>query len=129
MIASLFVTGTDTGVGKTWVSAALLRHLVTQGRRAVGMKPVMSGAADDARSDVAVLRAAGNVTATPAFMNPYAFTPAIAPHVAAREAGVVLDLEHLAVAFGNLAKLAEVVIVEGAGGALVPLDARHDMLD
>ncbi|MET0442495.1 MAG: AAA family ATPase, partial [Casimicrobiaceae bacterium] len=79
---SVFVTGTDTGVGKTYVAQALLRAHVAAGRRAVGMKPVAAGIADGAavNADVAVLAAAGNVEAPLADRNPYAFAPAVAPH-------------------------------------------------
>ena len=127
----VFVTGTDTGVGKTWVAAALLRAHAAAGRRAVGMKPVAAGFDDGgtANADVAALATAGNVDAPAADRNPYAFAAAVAPHVAAAEAGVALDLATIAAAFERLAARADVVVVEGAGGALVPLDARWDMLD
>jgi dethiobiotin synthetase len=127
----IFVTGTDTGVGKTLVAAALLRALVASGRRAVGMKPVAAGIApgDDCNADVAALRAAGNVAAPLADVNPYAFAPAIAPHVAARNAGVAIDVEAIATAYARLAASADVVVVEGAGGPCVPLGATSDMLD
>lgn len=128
---AVFVTGTDTGVGKTWVSAALLRSLTGRGTRAVGMKPVAAGLAGPVAvaDDVACLRAAGNVDAPPEVMNPFAFVPAIAPHVAAARAGTRIDLERIAAAYAMLAERSDAVVVEGAGGALVPLDARHDMLD
>jgi dethiobiotin synthetase len=127
----LFVTGTDTGVGKTAVAAALLRALTSSGRRAVGMKPVSAGLAADGsvNPDVAALRAAGNVDAPQADRNPYAFAPAIAPHLAAAQAGVSIDLAVIATAYARLASHSDVVVVEGAGGVLVPIDATHDMLD
>lgn len=127
----VFVTGTDTGVGKTRVAAALLRGLAADGFRVVGMKPVASGidAGFAVNADVAALVAASTVAADPADVNPYAFAPAIAPHLAAERAGVVIDLERCAAAFGRLAAAADRVVVEGAGGALVPLGPRTDMLD
>lgn len=127
----LFVTGTDTDVGKTVVSVALLRALVASGWRAVGMKPIAAGfgPGGSVNADVAALAAAGNVTAPHAERNPYAFAAAIAPHLAAREAGRVLDLGTIVAAYRGLANVADAVVVEGAGGALVPLDTRHDMLD
>jgi dethiobiotin synthetase len=127
----LFVTGTDTGVGKTVVAAALLRALTLSGRRAVGMKPVSAGLAADgsANPDVAALGAAGNVDAPLADRNPYAFAPAMAPHLAAARAGVSIDLAVIAAAYARLAAHSDVVVVEGAGGVLVPVDATHDMLD
>ena len=131
MPRTLFVTGTDTGVGKTVASVALLRSLAASGRLAVGMKPVAAGidAGDEVNADVAALFAAGNVDAPLADRNPYAFASPIAPHVAAARAGVAIDLERIAAAHARLAGRADVVVVEGAGGPLVPIGARHDMLD
>ena len=131
MARGIFITGTDTGAGKTVVAVALLRALVASGRRAIGMKPVAAGiqAGDSANADVDALRLAGNVDAPLADRNPFAFVPAIAPHLAAAEAGVRIELEDIVAAYGRLAARAEVVVVEGAGGVRVPLDARRDMLD
>ena len=127
----IFVSGTDTGVGKTVVSCALLRQWVAQGERAVGMKPVAAGIAHGsaANDDVAALAAAGNVEAPLAARNPFAFVPAIAPHLAAAEVGVAIDLQRIRAAYDELATGADRIVVEGAGGVSVPLDARHDMLD
>ncbi|MGH8714155.1 MAG: dethiobiotin synthase [Casimicrobiaceae bacterium] len=129
--AGIFVTGTDTGVGKTAAACALLRAHAVRGSRAIGMKPVASGIAPGAacHADAAALAAAGNVFAPLDMRNPYAFAPAIAPHIAAREAGVVIDLLRIGAAYRDLAARADRVIVEGAGGVLAPLDDRHDMLD
>lgn len=128
---SLFIAGTDTGVGKTYVARALLEAHVARGRRAVGMKPVAAGidAGATVNADVAALAEAGNVDAPLAERNPFAFAPAVAPHLAAAAAGTTIDLAAIEVAYRALAARADVVIVEGAGGVLVPLDARHDMLD
>jgi dethiobiotin synthetase len=130
-MATVFVTGTDTGVGKTVAAVALLRGLAASGRRAAGMKPVATGI-DPGRGvneDVAALAAAGSVDAPLADRNPYAFAPAIAPHLAAREAGVAIELDAIVAAHRRLCALADEVVVEGAGGALAPLDERYDMLD
>jgi dethiobiotin synthetase len=131
MTRGVFVTGTDTGVGKTLVACATLRACVAARRRAVGMKPVASGCDPGAsgREDVAALSIAGNVDAPASARNPYAFAPAIAPHLAATAAGVAIDLGRIHEAYAELAARADCVVVEGAGGALVPLDARRDMLD
>lgn len=127
----IFVTGTDTGVGKTVASVALLRVLASAGLRAVGMKPIAAGidAGTDINADVAALAAASNIDAPLPDRSPFAFTLASAPHVAAREQGVAIDVDRIARAYRRLARAADAVVVEGAGGALVPVDGRHDMLD
>ena len=127
----VFVAGTDTGIGKTHVAVALLAAAVAQGRRAVGMKPVAAGLdpGGGEPDDVARLRAAGNVDADAHARNPYAFAPAIAPHLAAMRAAQRIDLDVIASAYAKLASVSDVVVVEGAGGVLVPLDATRDMLD
>jgi dethiobiotin synthetase len=131
MARGVFVTGTDTGVGKTVVSVALLRALVARGVRAVGMKPIAAGIDTGAllNDDVRALAAAGNVEAAHANINPYAFKLAIAPHLAAAAEGVVPEMGRIVDAYAELARRAEVIVVEGAGGAMVPLSARLDMLD
>jgi dethiobiotin synthetase len=127
----IFVTGTDTGVGKTVASVALLRGLARSGLRAVGMKPVSAGhaAGGGPNEDVSRLAAAGNVEAALADRNPYSIAEPVAPHLGAAREGIALDLDVIAVAHARLGASADVVVVEGAGGALVPLDERHDMLD
>lgn len=133
MARGFFVTGTDTGVGKTWASVALLRQFARQGLRAAGMKPVAAGCelrgGHLINEDVAALRAAANVDAPLDLVNPYAFAPAIAPHIAARQAGVNIDLAHIGARFDALAALADVVVVEGAGGLLVPLNETETMAE
>ncbi|MEO8674850.1 MAG: dethiobiotin synthase [Casimicrobiaceae bacterium] len=131
MTRGIFVTGTDTGVGKTFVAVALLRELVKAGVRAVGMKPVAAGVAPGAtiNGDVEALLAAGNVDAPLSDVNPYSFPAAIAPHLAAARGGVTIDVERIASAYGRLGMTADVIVVEGAGGVLVPLGERIDMLD
>lgn len=140
MSLAYFVTGTDTGVGKTRVSAALLRALHHAGcARVVGMKPVAAGCdwveADDGCSghwlneDVAALRAAGTLAVPPQFDNPYALPDPVSPHIAARRAGERIDLDHLESSFHALRQHADAVIVEGAGGFVVPLHDRDDDID
>ena len=128
-----FVTGTDTGVGKTLIAAALTRALVARGLRVAVMKPVASGseptAAGPRNSDALTLMAAANVTAPYEVVNPYCFLPPISPHIAAREAGVVIDLALLRSRFDALAEAADCVIVEGAGGWLAPLGDGAAMAD
>src|SRR5207245_1361463 len=105
----------------------LLRVFVSRGLAAVGMKPVSAGVVPGAQcnADVAALDAAGNVDAPLAMRNPYAFAPAIAPHLASREAGVPIALPRITSAYADLCKRAARVVVEGAGGPLVPLDDRY----
>jgi len=131
MTRGILVTGTDTGVGKTRVAVALLRGLVAEGVRAVAMKPVATGIEPEeaCNDDVAALVAAAPSAADLIDVNPYAFVPAIAPHLAAARAGIDIDLEVIARAFARLAAHADAVVVEGAGGALAPLSERSDMLD
>jgi dethiobiotin synthetase len=131
MTQGIFVTGTDTGVGKTLVATALLRALVAGGVRAVGMKPVAAGIAPGAAvsADVEAILAAGNVDASLSDVNPYSFDSAIAPHLAAAKDGVAIDLGVIAASYGRLVTCADVVVVEGAGGVLVPLCGCADMLD
>ena len=117
-----FVTGTDTGVGKSRVSAALLRALRRQGRRAAGMKPVAAGVdADGLNEDVELLLAAGLPGLARGLVNPYLLPDPVSPHIAARRAGVTIDLDLLRSRCGALRSQAEAVVVEGAGGFLVPL--------
>jgi dethiobiotin synthetase len=125
-----FVTGTDTGVGKTLVACSLLRAFVGRGYRAAGMKPVASGAVPRGDSwnhdDVERLIAAGNVAAPREQVSPYSFARPIAPHIAAAEAGMRIDLDHIGRCFNTLAGLADVVVVEGIGGFRVPLGPGVD---
>ena len=125
-----FVTGTDTGVGKTLVACSLLRAFAARGLRSVGMKPVASGAVPRGNGlvhgDVEQLIAAGNVTAPREHVNPYCFAPPIAPHIAAAEAGTTIDLDHIGRCFNALAGGADVVVVEGVGGFRVPLGPGAD---
>lgn len=127
---SYFVTGTDTGVGKTLISCALLHAFAAQGKSAVGMKPVAAGCDDDnLNEDVKKLRAASNISAGLGQINPYSLYQPIAPHIAALHAGVRINLEHILESYRELASQAEVVIVEGAGGFLIPLNDTEDSAD
>ena len=126
----LFVTGTDTGVGKTRVAVALIHALRARGLRVAAMKPVSAGnAPGELNEDVTALLQAANVDADPRDVNPYAFAEPIAPHIAAAQAGVRIELGVIAAAYSRLAAAADVVVVEGAGGWRVPLNERDDMAD
>ena len=114
---SWFITGTDTGVGKTQASVALLRALRAQGRCCVGMKPVSAGGDED----VLALRGASNVAVPPELDNPYRLREPVSPHIAAAREGVHIDVALLHQRFERLSECADTVVVEGAGGFCVPL--------
>ena len=133
-LPTVFVTGTDTGVGKTHVSAALLRAARASGLRVCGYKPVASGCERDAdgalrNEDALALLAASGADESYEAVNPYAFEPPLAPHIAAREAGVEVDLRVLDAAADRLAGRHDWLLVEGAGGWRVPLNDAADFSD
>jgi dethiobiotin synthetase len=129
----LFVTGTDTGVGKTLASCALLHRLRARGVRALGMKPVAAGVEASPEGpvnpDVAALRRASSWPALLEQVNPYLFEPPIAPHLAAASAGVRIEMAPIRKAFEALRASADAIVVEGVGGFLVPLNDREDAGD
>ena len=134
MSAAFFVTGTDTDVGKTTIAAGLLRAARLAGLSTAAVKPVASGCeagVDGLRnSDALALLAECSLPLSYAEVNPFAFAPAIAPHLAAREAGVPLKVEALAAAVqAVLAQQADFTLVEGAGGWRVPLDGQATLAD
>lgn len=127
---SYFITGTDTGVGKTLISCGLLHAFAAQGQRVVGMKPVAAGCDDDGHNqDVEQLRAASNILVSYGQINPYSFLDSIAPHIAAQNAGVRIDFARILTSYHELASQADVVIIEGAGGFRVPLNNNQDTAD
>ncbi|NIP72393.1 MAG: dethiobiotin synthase [Gammaproteobacteria bacterium] len=128
-----FVTGTDTGVGKTAVAAALMRALQRRGLSVAGMKPIAAGCSptpQGLRNDDALrLQAQDSVELPYDTVNPYAFEPPIAPHVAAAEAGVEIRAARILEAFGSLQAQVECVVVEGIGGWQVPINGRQTTAD
>ncbi|HEX7964315.1 MAG TPA: dethiobiotin synthase [Gammaproteobacteria bacterium] len=132
-IKGFFVTGTDTGMGKTRVSAGLLKALAASGLKTVGMKPVASGAEmtpEGLRNeDALALRSAASLKRPYELVNPYCFAPPVAPHLAAREAGVEIALEPLRDAYRELCRGADAVVVEGVGGWQVPLSGTLELPD
>jgi len=120
-----FLTGTDTEVGKTLIAAALLRAAAARGLRALGMKPVAAGGAED----VDALIAASNVAAPREHINPYLLREPLSPHIAARRDGVTIDLERIARDCAALRERADFLVVEGAGGFRVPLGESQDGAD
>lgn len=132
-MAGYFVTGTDTGVGKTLISCALLHAFANAGKRVVGMKPVAAGCnLQDHHiqcDDVEKLRAASNVEAPLELICPYAFTPPAAPHIVAAQSGIHIELPLIRSAFAQLHQMADIIVVEGVGGFRVPLNATEDTAD
>lgn len=128
-----FVTGTDTEIGKTLVSSAMLHALVLTGVRAAGMKPVAAGAELRAgtwhNEDVDSLVSAGNVHLEPELMTPYLWREPIAPHIAARQEGVQMSISRILDAYARIGPRCDAIVVEGAGGFRVPLSDRVDMAD
>jgi dethiobiotin synthetase len=123
---SYFITGTDTGVGKTLVGCALLHAFAAQGKSVAGFKPVAAGCDEyDHNDDAKVLRAASSLQLTYGQVNPYCFPHAIAPHLAARHAGVRIEFKRILASYRELAGQSDEVIVEGAGGFLVPLNDKQ----
>lgn len=122
---SVFVAGTDTGVGKTRVAVTLLRQLAAMGRRVAAMKPVAAGAIDTShgwRNDDALdLSAAASVRLPYELVNPCCLPRPTSPHLAARDAGRPIDLAALKAAYCRIAAQADIVVVEGAGGWYVPV--------
>jgi len=133
-MAAFFVTGTDTGVGKTLVTAALLHAARARGLRAVGLKPVAAGCTlRDGRlanDDALALQAASSEALAYGDVNPVALPAAMAPHLAAERAGVAVAAQPLVAHCRSVAaRGADLVLVEGAGGWIVPLNARETLAD
>jgi len=127
---SYFITGSDTGVGKTLVSCALLYAIAARGKRVAGFKPVAAGCDENGHNDDAqALRVASGMPLAYGQVNPYCFRHAIAPHIAARHSGVRIELPRILISYRELAGQADEVIVEGAGGLLVPLNDRQNGAD
>ena len=121
------VTGTDTEIGKTLVSCALLHLLRARHARVVGAKPVSAGdGPGGVNEDVALLRAASTLGVPPELDNTYALPDPMSPHAAARRAALPIDLHRITDAVQRLREQADAVVVEGVGGFLVPLSMRDD---
>jgi dethiobiotin synthetase len=133
MPAGLFITGTDTGVGKTVVARLIVRSLVASGVRVAVMKPVAAGSfmtPDGLRNEDALgLIADSNVDLPYATVNPYCLAAPVSPHLAARDTGVSIELARIREHYATLRAAADCVIVEGAGGWLVPLNDSEFIAD
>ncbi len=130
---SFFITGTDTDVGKSLIACALIQAFAARGYRAAPMKPIAAGTIKingvDMNIDVAALREVSGSTAALADINPYCFSEPIAPHLAARHQNVVVEMDVIRAAFARLNADADTVLVEGAGGFLVPLSMTQSMAE
>ncbi len=128
-----FITGTDTGVGKTVVTLGLMQWLQDRGQLVAAMKPVASGCERGEgglrNADALLLQRQASMTLPYEQINPYSFEPAIAPHVAAAEAGVRIETDTIAAGCRALLGIADRVCVEGVGGWLVPLNERETVAD
>ena len=123
-----FITGTDTGVGKTWASLAIMHRLKQSGLSVAGMKPVASGAEATPEGlrneDALLLQGNASVTLPYQLVNPYCFLPPVSPHIAARTTGDI-DFSVILHAFQELSRRVDRVVVEGVGGWYAPLSERH----
>ena len=132
-MAGFFITGTDTGVGKTRAAVALMRFIQAQGFSVIGMKPVASGCfwqGGELRNDDAMqLMANATVAVDYAKLNIYAFEPPVSPNIAAQSAGETVKLESIVSNCRELEALADCVVVEGIGGWEVPLNDRQRVSD
>ncbi|MDO9371943.1 MAG: dethiobiotin synthase [Gammaproteobacteria bacterium] len=133
MTRGFFITGTDTGVGKTWVALGLLNALAAAGYRTAAMKPVACGVietpAGPGNEDALLLQQHASVTLAYDVVNPYLFVPPIAPHLAAQRGGRRIEIAHLKQVFDEIAAQADCVVVEGVGGWCVPLNERETSAD
>ncbi len=129
----VFITGTDTEVGKTVVATALIRALVQAGHRIAAMKPIAAGAdpgpTGPQNADAVALKAAANVPATYEIVNPYCLKLPASPHIAAAKEGISIKLAPIVQAFGQLTRNSDLVVVEGAGGWLAPINETETMAD
>ena len=133
MGSGFFITGTDTEIGKTFCSVALIHALRRQGRRVAGLKPVSAGCERTPQGlrnqDALALMAAGNVALPYETVNPYAFEPPVAPHLAARQTGVDMHRQTIVETLQTADAHADHVIVEGVGGWMVPFNHDATMAD
>lgn len=133
MTRGFFVTGTDTGVGKTCVSVGLIRALQAQGHVVVGMKPVASGCVESAsglvNEDALELQSCASFSMPYRKVNPYAFEPPVAPHLAAQAEDVRIEIPVITETCRELSSEADRVVVEGVGGWLVPVNEYQTMAD
>ena len=133
-MAGFFITGTDTEVGKTLVSGALILKFRKQGKQVIGFKPVVAGTYQSAsgsiyNEDLETLRIASQLAPGQLSLSPYVLDMPVAPHLAALNKGITLDLMTIMQALDEIQKHGDYLVVEGAGGFLVPLNDHEDLGD
>jgi dethiobiotin synthetase len=130
---SIFITGTDTSCGKTFISCGILRALADNSRQVIGMKPMATGAeavdGELRNEDVDALQAASNTDLPASVRNPYLFAPPASPHIVAAQSGVEIELDVITSAFRACVDATDFVVVEGVGGWLVPINETQTVAD
>ncbi len=133
MAKGFFVTGTDTEVGKSWCTVGIMEKLKQQGHSVVGMKPVASGCIESRdglrNEDALLIQQTASVSVEYSLINPYAFIPPIAPHIAAAKNNEQIKLGRIVERFIQLKQKAECCVVEGVGGWQVPLNDEESVAD
>jgi dethiobiotin synthetase len=133
MARGFFITGTDTGIGKTRVSLGLMVALQAKRYKVAGMKPVASGCEQTTQGlrneDALLLQKQASIALPYELVNPYAFEPAIAPHIAAAQQQLRMDMDHVLDCYQELTRQVDVVVVEGVGGWMVPINESGTVAD
>jgi dethiobiotin synthetase len=133
MKSTWFITGTDTGIGKTRCTLALIQHFKNKGVRVAGMKPIATGCyyqQDRLRSnDAEVILTASKLEVPYEWVNPYAFEPPLAPHLAATQAGITIEIAAIVDKYQQLCNYADVIVIEGIGGWRVPINTNQTLTD
>ena len=133
MANGIFITGTDTGIGKTIASCAIMHELAKQGFSVAGMKPIASGATSHQgqlkNDDALALMRHSTAAQEYKYVNPYCFEPAIAPHIAAELAGIEINMNSIQQSYAKLCEKVDWVVVEGVGGWLVPINMEQEVSD
>ncbi len=128
-----FITGTDTDAGKTEIASGLIYKLAAADYKVAGMKPIASGCNETSEGlrngDALKLIDAANVDLPYELVNPYTFEDPIAPHIAAAQSGVEIELDKIIGCYKQIEESADVVVVEGVGGWTVPISDKHRMDD
>ena len=133
MSKGVFITGTDTGVGKTWFTLALIEALKEQGRKTNGMKPIASGGnyvnGKLMNDDAGLIMQCSSELVDYELINPYVFEPSVSPNFAARRAGVFVEIDQIVASYNHLASACDNIIVEGVGGWRVPMSDEISTAD